>query len=107
MYKTCSKPYKKFATMAHNESLKNHPGVVTDKPSNEKEARMYETADQFDGYKALKLYLEKINPNRHSSRWRHLTTTTTIQFVFLFIFKFCIPSGVKITIALINIRRET
>ena len=24
---------------------------------------MYETADQVDGYKALKLYLEKVNPN--------------------------------------------
>ena len=55
--------WRKFATMAHNESLKNHPGGVSDKPSNEKEARMYETADQFDGYKALKLYLEKVNPN--------------------------------------------
>ena len=54
---------RKFATMAHNESSKNHPGGVSDKPSNEKEARMYETADQFDGYKALKLYLEKVNPN--------------------------------------------
>ena len=31
-----------------------------------------------------------------------MNTTTTIQLVFLFIFKFCIPSGVKITIALIN-----
>ena len=49
--------------MAHNESSKNHPGGVSDKPSNEKEPRMYETADQFDGYKALKLYLEKVNPN--------------------------------------------
>ena len=39
---------------------------------------------------------------RQFSRWRHLTTTTTIQFVFLFIFKFCIPSGVKITIALVD-----
>ena len=43
--------------------------------------------------------------NRQFSRWRHLTTTTTIQFVFLFIFKFCIPSGVKITIVLINMRQ--
>ena len=49
--------------MAHDEASKNHRGGVNDKPSNEKEARMYETEDQNDGYKALKLYLEKINPN--------------------------------------------
>lgn len=54
---------RKFATMAHDEASKNHRGGVNDKPSNEKEARMYETEDQNDGYKALKLYLEKINPN--------------------------------------------
>lgn len=28
----------------------------------EKEARMYETEDQSDGFKALKLYLQKVNP---------------------------------------------
>ena len=49
--------------MAHDEASENHPGGVNDKPSNEKEARMYETADQYDGYKALKLYIEKTNPN--------------------------------------------
>ena len=54
---------RKFATMAHDEASKNHRGGVNDKPSNEKEARIYETEDQNDGYKALKLYLEKINPN--------------------------------------------
>ena len=54
---------RKFATMAHDEASKNHRGGVNDKPSDEKEARIYETEDQNDGYKALKLYLEKINPN--------------------------------------------
>ena len=44
--------------------------------------------------------------NRQLSRWRHLTTTTRIQFVFLFLFKFCIPSGVKITIPLSSMRQE-
>ena len=29
----------------------------------EKEARMYETNQPVDGYKALALYLEKVNPN--------------------------------------------
>ena len=42
---------------------KNHRGGVNDKDSDEKEARIYETENQNDGYKALKLYLEKINPN--------------------------------------------
>ena len=36
---------------------------------------------------------------------RHLTTTTRIQFAFLLSFKFCIPGGVKITIALISMRQ--
>ena len=50
----------------------------------------------------LKTCIKSVHTHRQFSRWPHLTTTTTIQFVFLFIFKFCIPSGVKITIALIN-----
>ena len=53
---------RKFVTMAHDEAWKNHPGGVHDSSSNEKEARMYESAESNDGYKALKLYLEKINP---------------------------------------------
>jgi len=54
---------RKFTTMAHDEASKNLRGGVNDKPSVKKEARIYETEDQNDGYKALKLYLEKINPN--------------------------------------------
>ena len=40
--------------------------------------------------------------NRQPSRLHHLTTTTRIQFVFFLLFTFCIPSGLKITIALIS-----
>ena len=54
---------RKFAIMVHDEASKNHPGGVNDEPSNEKEARVYKTAGHYNGYKALKLYLEKINPN--------------------------------------------
>ena len=36
--------------MAHNEASKNHWGGVNDEPSNEKEARIYETEDQHNGY---------------------------------------------------------
>ena len=48
--------------MSHDEISKNHPGGLNDVESTEKEARMYETEDQGDGYKALKLYLQKVNP---------------------------------------------
>ena len=48
--------------MAHDEATKNHPGGVADVQSTEKYARMYETADVNDGYKAMKMYLMKLNP---------------------------------------------
>ena len=35
---------------------------MSDVPSNEKLARMYETSDGNDGYKAMKLYISKLNP---------------------------------------------
>ena len=35
---------------------------MSDVPSNEKLARMYETSDENDGYKAMKLYISKLNP---------------------------------------------
>lgn len=62
--------------MTHGEALKNHPGGVNDKPSGNKEAIMYEIADQYDGFKALKLYLEKITRNaaRFSSILRQIST---------------------------------
>ena len=53
---------RNYATMSHNELSKNHPGGLKDVESTEKEARMYETEDQGDGYKAFKLYLKKVNP---------------------------------------------
>ena len=54
---------RSYATMTHDEASKNHPGGLKDVSSVEKEARMYETEEENDGYKALKLYLSKINPN--------------------------------------------
>ncbi|PFX17236.1 hypothetical protein AWC38_SpisGene18454 [Stylophora pistillata] len=53
---------RRFVTMAHDEATKNHPGRVTDVSSNEKLARMYETPEENDGYKALKFYMAKLNP---------------------------------------------
>ena len=63
---------------------------------------MYGLDQILDLHKQPMPYIMIITSNKQFSRWRHLTTTTTIQFVFLFIFTFCIPSGVKITIALIK-----
>lgn len=51
-----------FATMSHDEITKNHQGGITEHPSYEKHARLYETESPNDGYKALKLYLSKLNP---------------------------------------------
>ncbi|XP_028514294.1 uncharacterized protein LOC114574856 [Exaiptasia diaphana] len=53
---------RKFVTMAHDEATKNHPGGMNDVASTEKYARMYETDNENDGYRALRLYLSKINP---------------------------------------------
>ena len=38
--------------MAHDEATKNHPGGLIDVSSHEKLARMYETPEENDGYKA-------------------------------------------------------
>ena len=53
---------RNYATTSHDKLSKNHPGGLKDVESKEKEARVYETEDQGDGYKALKLYLQKVNP---------------------------------------------
>ena len=53
---------RRFITMAHDEATKNHPGGVSDVPSNEKLARMYETSEENDGYKAMKFYIARLNP---------------------------------------------
>lgn len=56
-----SRPY---ATMAHDESSKNHPGGISDPESFEKSGRMYKTSeDPSDGYNALRFYISKLNPN--------------------------------------------
>ena len=49
---------RRFVTMTHDEVTKNHPGGVSNIPSDEKLAWMYETSDENNGYKAMKLYLE-------------------------------------------------
>ena len=53
---------QRYATMTHDEVTKNHPGGISDSESFEKLARMYETEHPNDGYKALKMYLDRLNP---------------------------------------------
>ena len=70
----------RFVTMAHDEATKNHPGGLSHVPSGEKLARMYETPEaENDGYKALKFYMAKLNPQcdvfyqypRKNSKWNY------------------------------------
>lgn len=53
---------KRYVTMTHDETSKNHPGGLKDKSSFEKTARMYETESDTDGYRALSLHISKLNP---------------------------------------------
>ena len=53
---------KRYVTMTHDETTKNHPGGLQDRSSFEKTARMYETESETDGYRALSLYISKLNP---------------------------------------------
>ena len=53
---------QRYVRMTHDESSKNHPGGLSDVPSSEKHAQMYETEQSHDGYKALALYLKRVNP---------------------------------------------
>ena len=53
---------RNYVTMAHDEVSKNHPCCLKDTSSTEKYARMYETDSPNDGYKAVKVYLSKLNP---------------------------------------------
>ena len=70
---------RRFVTRAHDEATKNHPGGVSDIPISEKLARMYETPEENDGYKALKFYMAKLNPKcdaffqypRKNSNWNY------------------------------------
>ena len=49
--------------MAHDEASKNHQGGLSDNTvSYEKLGRMYQTEHPNYGYNALRLYLEKLNP---------------------------------------------
>ena len=65
--------------MARDEATKNHAGGVSDVPSSVKLARMYETPEVNDGFKAFKFYMAKLNPQcdaffqypRKNSKWKY------------------------------------
>ncbi|KAK3735686.1 hypothetical protein QZH41_012190, partial [Actinostola sp. cb2023] len=42
---------------------KNHPGGIADIPDYKKDGRMYETTNEHDGYKALQMYISRLNPS--------------------------------------------
>ena len=52
---------KRYGTMSHDETSKNHSGVPKGKSSFNKTALMYETESDTDGYRALSLYISKLN----------------------------------------------
>ena len=52
---------KRYITMTHDETSKNHPGGLKDKSSFEKKTHMYETESDTDGYRALSLNISKLN----------------------------------------------
>lgn len=54
---------RSYATMTHSETTKNHQGGINDVESFEKYGRMYETNEDIDGYRALRLYIAKLNPS--------------------------------------------
>ena len=49
-------------SMTHDESMKNHPGGVSDVESFEKNARMYKTSSKTDGYTGLEVFPSKLHP---------------------------------------------
>ena len=77
---------KRFVTMTHDEVTKNHQGGLQDKFSSEKAARMYETKSATDRYRALRLYISKLNPKcdalfqvpKHD--WSELHTANNIWY---------------------------
>jgi len=53
---------RNFITMAHDEVSKNHPGRFYISTALKKNVRIYETNHPNDGYRALRVYLSKLNP---------------------------------------------
>ena len=62
-------------------TMKCHPVGLKDFERREKETRMYETKDQNGGYKALKLYLQKVNP-MYSAFFQYPKKTAELMMPF-------------------------
>ena len=70
---------RRFVIMAHDEATKNILGEWVMYPAAKKLARMYETPEENDRYKALKFYMAKLNPQcdaffqypRKNSKWNY------------------------------------
>ena len=57
---------RQFATMSHEEATKNHQGGISDKPSNEKQTRLYSTGQFGDSFWCLKKYISLLNPKQEA-----------------------------------------
>ena len=77
---------KRHVTMTNDEVTKNHQGGLQDKFSSEKLALKYETESATDGYRALRLYISKLNPKCNAlfqvprSDWSELHTANNIWY---------------------------
>ena len=52
--------------MSHEEATKNHQGGISDKPSNEKQTRLYSTGQFGDSFWCLKKYISLLNPKQEA-----------------------------------------
>ena len=57
---------KNYACMSHEELSKNHQGGISDKPSHEKQTRLYSTGQDGDSYRCLQKYISKLNPKQQA-----------------------------------------
>ena len=52
--------------MSHEEATKSHQGGILDKPSNEKQSRLYFTGKFGDSFLCLKKYISLLNPKQEA-----------------------------------------
>ena len=55
-----------YATTSHKERTKNHQGGFSDKPSEERQTRLYSTGRDGDAFSCLKMYITKLNPAKEA-----------------------------------------
>ncbi|KAK3716904.1 hypothetical protein QZH41_002267 [Actinostola sp. cb2023] len=71
-----------FAIMTHDEQSKNHQGGMKDKPSHEKQTRLYSTGVVGDSYWCLQQYINKLNPDQQAFFQRPKPNATEDQQIW-------------------------